>query len=98
MSGAGSDWKNNFKNMYVMRGAIANPDPNAKRQFDVATSNFIDGISADEYSLIANSLVNGSYSRSKKTEIGGYWEKVLCFNTKKSRAGDAARFGRTLSA
>ena len=77
MSGAGSSWKNNFKNMYCMRGAIANPDSNAKQQFDVATSNFMDGISADEYSLIANSLVTGPYSRAKKTEIGGYWEKLF---------------------
>ena len=76
-SGAGSSWKNNFKNMYIMKGAISNPDPNAKQQFDVATSNLMDGISADEYSLYANSLVTGPYSRSKKTETGGYWEKLF---------------------
>jgi hypothetical protein len=76
-SGAGSSWKNNFKNMYIMKGAITNPDPNAKQQFDVATSNLMDGISADEYSLYANSLVTGPYSRSKKTETGGYWEKLF---------------------
>lgn len=77
LSKAGSSWKNNFKNMYVMKGAVANPDPNAKQQFDVMTSNFMDGVSADEYSLLANSLVNGPYSRAKKTEIGGYWEKLF---------------------
>lgn len=76
-SKAGSSWKNNFKNMYIMKGAITNPDPNAKQQFDVATSNLMDGISADEYSLYANSLVTGPYSRSKKTETGGYWEKLF---------------------
>ena len=37
----------------------------------------MDGISADEYSLYANSLVTGPYSRSKKTETGGYWEKLF---------------------
>lgn len=77
LSGAGSSWKNNFKNMYVMKGAIKDPNPNAKQQFNVATSNFMDGVSADEYSLLANSLVNGPYSRSKKTELGGYWEKLF---------------------
>lgn len=76
-SKAGSSWKNNFKNMYIMKGAITNPDPNAKQQFDVATSNLMDGISAEEYSLYANSLVTGPYSRSKKTETGGYWEKLF---------------------
>jgi len=76
-SKAGSSWKNNFKNMYIMKGAISNPDPNAKQGFNVATSNLMDGISADEYSLYANSLVTGPYSRSKKTETGGYWEKLF---------------------
>jgi hypothetical protein len=76
-SGAGSQWENNFKNMYVMKGAIKNPDPNAEKQFDIAISNFVDGISADEYSLLAASLAAGPYSRAKKTEIGGYWEKLF---------------------
>jgi hypothetical protein len=77
LSKAASTWGNNFKNMYIMKGAITNPDPNAKQQFDVATSNLMDGVSADEYSLYANSLVTGPYSRAKKTEIGGYWEKLF---------------------
>jgi hypothetical protein len=77
LSKAGSTWKNNFKNMYVMKGATMNPDPNAKQQFNVITSNFIDGIVADEYSLLANSLAAGPYSRAKKTETGGYWEKLF---------------------
>lgn len=76
-SGGGGSFKNNFKNMYLMKGPIRNPDPNAKQQYNVALSNFIDGVSADEYSLIANSLAAGPYSRGKKTETGGYWEKLL---------------------
>ena len=77
LSGAGGDISNNFKNMFVMNGAIRDVDPNAKQEFNVALSNWADGISADEYSLIANSLAGGPYSRSKKTELGGYWEKLL---------------------
>lgn len=76
-SGAGGSFGNNFKNMYVMKGAVRDPDPNAKQEFNVATSNFFDGIAADEYSIIANALSAGPYSRSKKTEIGGYWEKLF---------------------
>lgn len=77
LSGAGGSLGNNFKNMYVMKGPVRDPDPNAKQEFNVATSNFFDGISADEYTLIANALSNGPYSRAKKTEIGGYWEKLF---------------------
>lgn len=76
-SGAGGSFGNNFKNMYVMKGAIRDPDPNAKQEFNIATSNFIDGIAADEYSLFANALSNGPYSRAKKTEVGGHWEKLF---------------------
>lgn len=77
LSGAGGSFDNNFKNMYVMKGPIRDPDPNAKQQFNIATSNFMDGVSADEYSLLANALSAGPYARSKKTEIGGYWEKLF---------------------
>ena len=77
LSGAGGTLENNFKNMYIMKGIIRNPDPNAKQEYNTATSSFIDGISADEYSLLANSLAGGPYSRAKKTELGGYWEKLI---------------------
>ena len=77
LSGAGGSFDNNFKNMYVMKGPIRDPAPNAKQQFNIATSNFMDGVSADEYSLLANALSAGPYARSKKTEIGGYWEKLF---------------------
>jgi hypothetical protein len=77
LSGAGGSLGNNFKNMYIMKGIIRDPDPNAKQEYKTATSSFIDGISADEYSLLANSLTGGPYSRAKKTELGGYWEKLI---------------------
>lgn len=77
ISGAGGSLGNNFKNIYIMKGAIRDPDPNAKQAFNIVTSNFCDGISADEYSIVANSLSAGPYSRSKKTEQGGYWEKLF---------------------
>lgn len=77
LSGAGGKFENNFKNMYVMKGAIRDPDPNTKKPYKVVTSNYIDGISADEYSTIAGSIAGGAYSRGKKTETGGHWEKLF---------------------
>ena len=76
-SGAGGSIGNNFKNMYCMKGAIKNPDPNAEQQYTIAYSNYMDGVSADEYATFANSLSAGPYSRGKKTSMGGYWEKLL---------------------
>jgi hypothetical protein len=69
-SGAGGTFGNNFKNMYIMKGVIRDPDPNAKQEYHSAKSSFVDGISGDEYALLANSLTGGPYSRAKKTEIG----------------------------
>lgn len=77
LSGGGGSFGNNFKNLYVMKGPIRDPDPNAKQEYNVALSNYCDGIAADEYMLIANSLAAGPYSRGKKTESGGYWEKLF---------------------
>lgn len=77
LSGAGGSFDNNFKNTYIMKGAIRNPDPNAKQEYDIATSSYIDGVSKDEYALFANSLAAGPYARSKKTADGGYLEKLV---------------------
>lgn len=70
-----SKFNNTFKNMYVMRGAVMNPDP--AKGFDIATSNYSDGISKDDFSILSNSLVGGAYAKSKNTEVGGYWVKLF---------------------
>lgn len=75
ISGAGGSFENNFKNMFIMRGAVKDPTPN--KGYNLITSNYIDGISKDEYSALANTLAAGPYARSKKTEVGGYWEKLF---------------------
>ena len=73
LSGAGGSFENNFKNMFIMRGSVQDPDP--RKTYNIITSNYVDGVSKDEYSKLANTLAAGPYSRSKKTELGGYWEK-----------------------
>lgn len=74
-SGARGSWGNNFKNIYVMKGAIKDPDPN--KGYNIALSNYRTGISKEEYGVFANSLSAGPYSRAAKTAIGGYWEKLF---------------------
>lgn len=75
LSGAGGSFENNFKNMFIMRGSVQDPDP--RKSYNIITSNYIDGVSKEEYSKLANTLAAGPYSRSKKTELGGYWEKLF---------------------
>ena len=74
-SKAKGSFANNFKNIFVMKGAIKDPDPT--KGYDVAMSSYIDGISRDDYSKLAKALAAGPYSRSKKTPEGGYNEKLL---------------------
>lgn len=75
LSGAGGSFENNFKNIFIMRGSVQDPDP--RKSYNVIMSNFIDGVSKEEYSKLANTLAAGPYARAKKTELGGYWEKLF---------------------
>lgn len=74
-SGASADWKNNFKNMFISRGANKDPDPN--KGYNIILSSYMDGIKKEEYAALANTLVAGPYARAKKTEVGGYDEKLF---------------------
>lgn len=75
-SGAKISWGNNFKNMFIMQGAVKEPDPKDKA-FGIIKSNLVDGVSREDYVEFANSLVMGPYSRAKKTEVGGAQEKLF---------------------
>ena len=72
-SGARASFGNNFKNMFVSKGSVKNPDPT--KGYDLILSNYMDGVSKEDYPAIASSLAAGPYSRAKKTETGGHWEK-----------------------
>ena len=74
-SGAKSKFGNNFKNLYVMKGAIKDPDPS--KGYKIVTSNLMDGISKEDYTNVARAMSEGPYARGKKTMIGGYWEKLF---------------------
>ena len=77
LSNARGNINNNFKNMYVMKGAIRNLDPNAKQEYKCAVSNYTAGISAEEYVAYADSAAGGSYARGIKTAYGGYMENLF---------------------
>ena len=75
-SGGGGDYTNHYKNTYIMKGTVRDGDGSYK----VITSNQIDGVSEKEYATLANSLAEGPFNRSKKTEEGGYYEKMLLYS------------------
>lgn len=73
-SGARGTLENNFKNMYVSRGAIRNP---TTQKYDVIMSSYTEGIKKEEFTTLANSLAAGPYARAAKTAKGGYQEKMF---------------------
>lgn len=84
--GAGADWKNNFKNMFISKGATKDPDP--EKGYNIITSSLMEGIKREEYVAFANTLIAGPYARGKKTEIGGHQEKLLLSLTQHVIAGE----------
>ena len=75
-SGSRTDFGNHIKNMYVMKGAIKDP---ISGNYNIVTSNYSSGISKEDYPAMCNSLAAGPFSRSNKTQIGGYYEKLLLY-------------------
>lgn len=72
-SGARGSWGNNFKNMYVMKGAVRKTDGS----YSCITSSYIDGMKSSEFVDTNDSMVGGPYSRAVNTQKGGYQEKLF---------------------
>lgn len=69
-----ADYGNNFKNMFVMKGLVKK---NNGKGYNIITSDYMRGVSKDEYIAFADSLAAGPYNRARKTATGGYWEKLF---------------------
>ena len=74
-SGAKVSFDNNFKNIFVMKGAVKSPDKT--EDFDIVFSNYLDGTSREDYGVMAKSLAEGPYNRALSTPKSGYQEKLL---------------------
>jgi hypothetical protein len=73
-NGESADYSNNFKNMFIMKGLVKR---NGADGYNTITSDYMRGISKDEYVMFADSLAAGPYSRARKTATGGHWEKLF---------------------
>lgn len=70
-SGARSSWDNNFKNMYLVKGPAKLTDGS----YAYISSSYISGLDKKDLAVTNDAAVGGPYSRSKKTQEGGYLEK-----------------------
>ena len=73
-NGESADYGNNLKNMFIMKGLVKK---NGAEGYNLITSDYMTGISKDEYVMFADSLAAGPYSRARKTATGGHWEKLF---------------------
>lgn len=72
-SGAGASMEN-FKSFFIDKGMNYNY---ATNKFTMVKSNYLDGISPEDYAITAASMTAPTYSRSKKTASGGYLSKLM---------------------
>ena len=71
-SNARADYNNSVRNMYLCRSGATQTDGSVK----FIASSYMDGMSQDEYTAVADASVGGPFNRSNKTKIGGYLEKT----------------------
>ena len=75
-SSVGADKGNNLKNMFIMKGVSKLADQ-SRGKYSMITSNYMDGMSKEEYADFCETLTLGPFSRANKTMVGGYWEKLF---------------------
>lgn len=63
---------NNYKTMFVMKGAIKDPTGESPTGYRVVASDYDNGLAKDDIPKIANALVNSSYSSGVATQDSGY--------------------------
>jgi len=73
-SDAKLNFDNNYKTMMLMKGPILNTSTG---DWEIATSNYDDGIRKEEYPLFADSAVYGTFQRAKGVAMGGYAIKKI---------------------
>ena len=73
-SGARGNIRNNYKNMFLYRGAVFNP---ATEKYDIIQSSLIEGVKKNEIGPSANTIINGAYPKAVDTKVSGYLAKEL---------------------
>lgn len=71
-SNARADYNNSVRNMYLCRSGAVQTDGSVK----FIASSYMDGMSPDEYTAVADASVGGPFNKTNKTKIGGYLEKT----------------------
>lgn len=84
-SGARGSFENNYKNMYVYRGAVKNE---ATGGYNIITNALSDGLNKQDFAPHSNTILGGAYPKSVGTEVSGYMAKELIAFLQTETLGD----------
>lgn len=73
-SGARGSIGNNYKNMFLMRGAVYN---RAKKKYEIVKNSLTDGLRIDDIPVSSNTILEGAYPKACGTRESGYMAKKL---------------------
>jgi hypothetical protein len=74
-SGYNGVWSNNFKVTSIWRGIA--PKSDNLNEFEIVTSNLVDGVAKRDIAAHADLAVLGAAGRAKDTQLGGYKTKIF---------------------
>ena len=74
LSGARGSIGNNYKNMYLYRGAIKN---NVTGKYDIVQNSLTDGLEKKDIAAHSNSIIAGAFPKGVGTRVSGYLSKQL---------------------
>lgn len=84
-SGARGSMDNNFKNMYLFRGAVKN---RATGKYEIIENSLVDGLDKNNMSVHSNTILEGAYPKAVGTAESGYLAKELCAGLQTEVLGD----------
>lgn len=76
---------NNYRSMFVMKGAITDNTGESATGYKIVKSNYNEGITKEDVPIIADSLVRSSYMRGVVTQDSGFDTKVYNISNQQVR-------------
>ena len=74
ISGARGSIGNNYKNMYLYRGAVKNQ---LTGKYDIITDAYTDGLAKKDVASHSNTIIAGAFPKGVGTQVSGYLSKQL---------------------
>ena len=73
-SGSRGTFENNYKNMCLIKGPVYNP---ITSKFETVTSSLIEGITKEDFTAHANTIIAGAFPKAVGTQTSGHFAKQI---------------------